>query len=1032
MMTRIAAILPAAIVVGAVMSASAARAETVQFNRDIRPLLSDACFQCHGPDKSSREADLRLDLEADAKADLGGYFGIVPGDAEASEIYQRMITSDHDDLMPPEESGKSLTLEEIALIKKWIEQGAPWQGHWAYVKPERAVAPDVKNGQWPQSPIDYFVLERLEREGLGPSPEADKRTLIRRVTFDLTGLPPTPDEVRAFLYDEGPNAFEKVVDRLLRSPRYGERMAMHWLDLVRYADTVGYHGDQDYSVWPYRDYVIKAFNDNMPFDRFTREQLAGDLLPNPTRDQLVASGYNRLLMITAEGGAQDKEYLAKYAADRVRTTGTTWLGATAGCAECHDHKFDPITMEDFYSLESFFADLDEKGFYGGANRDGRWGPSLQLPTPEEAARMKQFDAEIARLETVLKTPTPELDKAQREWEQRHRDLRANLQLAWRRLKPLSAKAEKGATLHRNPNYSIRAIGDKIPHDNFTVTLATDRKLITGLMLETLPTGKGDQKRVGMNSGNFILTGFEVEALKPGSDKPLKLKLSSAVADYSQKGFEIAKAIDGKKDTGWAVDGHSKKETRKAVFTFAKPLDAGPGTRLVVRLKHESKQKNHVIGRFRISVSSADRPTFDKFAMPLKRWEIIRAEASERKPEQQAELATYFRSVTPLLDPTRAALAKQQKERAAFDKTIVTTLVSRKRDKPRTIRILPRGNWLDDSGPEVAPATPRFLGGPRSAKDSRLTRLDLANWLVSRDNPLTARVFVNRLWKMSFGTGISKILDDLGSQGEAPTHAELLDWLAVDFMESGWDVKRTIKQIVMSATYRQSSKGSPMLAERDPYNRLLARQSRIRLDAEMVRDNALAISGLLVEKLGGKSVKPYQPADYYAQLNFPKRTYQHDSGKNQYRRGLYTHWQRTFLHPMLKAFDAPSREECTAERPTSNTPLQALTLLNDPSYVEAARVFAERVIRDGGDSIDGKLNFAYQTALAREPQEVEVELLSALYEDHRKKYAADEEAAKALLSAGEYNRPADLPIAEAAAWTSVARAILNLHETISRY
>ncbi len=1032
MMTRIASVLPAAIAAGVLLSALPACAQTIQFNRDIRPLLSDACFQCHGPDKAARKAKLRLDIEADAKADRDGVASIVPGDPMASESFLRMITTDHDDLMPPPESGKSLSKDEIALIKKWIEQGAPWQGHWAYVRPERPTAPGVEDADWPQSPIDYFVLERLEQEGLSPSSEADKRALIRRVTFDLTGLPPTPDEVRAFVDDKGPNAFEKVVDRLLRSPRYGERMAMHWLDLVRYADTVGYHGDQDYSVWPYRDYVIRAFNDNMPFDRFTREQLAGDLLKNPTREQLVASGYNRLLMITAEGGAQDKEYLAKYAADRVRTTGTTWLGSTTGCAECHDHKFDPYTMEDFYSLESFFADLDEKGFYGGANRDGRWGPSMQLPTPEETARMKQFDGEIARLEKVLNTQTPELDRAQREWEQRFRDLRANLQLAWQPLKPLEAKAEKGAELRRNPNYSVRAIGDKIAHDNFTVTLATDRQVVTGLMLETLATGKGDKKKVGMNGGNFILTGFEVEALTPGSDKPAKVKLSSAVADYSQKGFEIAKAIDGKKDTGWAVDGHTKKETRKAVFTFAQPLKAGPGMKLIVRLKHESKQKNHVIGRFRINVSSAERPTFDRFAMPQKRWQIIRAKDGERKPEDKVELAKHFRSITPLLNPARAELAKQQKDRAAFDKTIVTTLVSRKRDKPREIRVLPRGNWLDQSGPEVTPATPRFLNGPRSSKDARLTRLDLANWLVSRDNPLTARVFMNRLWKMYFGTGISKILDDLGSQGEAPTHQALLDWMAVDFMDSGWDIKRAIKQIVMSATYRQSSKGSPMLDERDPYNRLLARQSRIRLDAEMVRDNALAVSGLLVEKLGGKSVKPYQPADYYAQLNFPKRTYKHDSGSNQYRRGLYTHWQRTFLHPMLKAFDAPSREECTAERPTSNTPLQALTLLNDPSYVEAARVFAERVIAHGGDSIDARLNFAYQTALAREPKDAEKKLLTALYENHKKKYTADEEAAKALLSAGEYNRPAGVPIAEAAAWTSVARAILNLHETISRY
>ena len=521
---------------------------------------------------------------------------------------------------------------------------------------------------------------------------------------------------------------------------------------------------------------------------------------------------------------------------------------------------------------------------------------------------------------------------------------------------------------------------------------------------------------------------------PGAakDKPAKVKIKSAVADYSQKGFEIAKVIDGKKDTGWAVDGHTKKETRKAVFTFDKPLPGGPGTTITVRLKHESKQKNHVIGRFRVSASSVPNPTFDKFAMPQKRWELIRTKEEQRKPEQNIELAKYYRGVTELLDPTRATLAEQTKDREAFDKAITTTLVSQKREKPRTIRILARGNWLDESGPVVKAATPEFLPRPKAADPGKLSRLDLANWLTSPDNPLTARVFVNRLWKMYFGMGLSKSLDDLGSQGESPTHAELLDWLSVEFTESGWDIKHTIKQIVMSATYRQSSKGSPALDERDPFNRLLARQSRIRLDAEMVRDNALAISGLMVEKLGGRSVKPYQPADFYAQLNFPKRNYRHDSGQNQYRRGVYTHWQRTFLHPMLKAFDAPSREECTAERPTSNTPLQALTLLNDPSYVEAARVFAEKIIRKGGASVESRLAWAYRNALAREPKEVERKLLTALLENHQKKYAADEAAARELISAGEYEQPTDLNVAEIAAWTSVSRALLNLHETISRY
>ncbi len=729
-------------------SAAAAVPERVEFNRDIRPILSDKCFACHGPDANHRKADLRLDTEAGARADLGGHAALVPGKPQESAVIARITSPKRGQRMPPAKSGKELSPREIELIRLWIEQGAVYQPHWSFIPPHRPTLPAVKDTAWPRGDIDRFILARLEANGLKPSPEADRVTLIRRLSFDLTGLPPTPAEVEAFLTDLRRDAYERLVDRLLASPRYGERMTTYWLDLVRYADTVGYHGDQEHHISPYRDYVIKAFNDNRPFDRFTTEQLAGDLLPDATTEQRIASGYNRLLQTTHEGGAQDKEYLAKYAADRVRNLSVVWMGATLGCAECHDHKFDPYTQKDFYSLEAFFADIQERGAYRGP--------------------------------------------------------------------------------------------------------------------DTSPT--------------------------------------------------------------------------------------------------------------------------------------------KRPPEI---------TVPAPLDPARKQL------------TMITAAVN-----PRTIRILKRGDWMDESGEVVAPAVPHFLS-PLPVAGRRATRLDLARWLTAPEQPQTARVFVNRVWYLLFGAGLCRSLEDTGAQGEWPTHPDLLDHLAVAFRESGWDVKGLVRRVVLSRAYRQSSLETPLLRERDPENRLFARQGRFRLPAEMVRDNALAVSGLLVERLGGPSARPYQPDGYYGQLNFPRRTYKADTGSGQYRRGVYVHWQRQYLHPMLNAFDAPSREECTAQRPVSNTPLAALTLLNDPSFVEAARTLAARVIHEGGTDAGERVRRAWRLVLSRPPAEREVAALERLYRQNRAQYAADPAAADQLIHIG-LAPPADgVAAAELAAWTAVARAILNLNETITR-
>jgi hypothetical protein len=802
----------------------------VDYTRDIRPILSNSCYACHGPDEARRKAKLRLDLGAEAVKKV-----IKPGNAAASPLIKRVVSTDEDVVMPPPQSKKGrLTAAQVDLLRRWIDEGATFATHWAYVKPARPPQPAVRNAAWAQNPIDAFVAAGHERHGFTPALEADRITLLRRLFFDLIGLPPAPEEVEAFVNDPDPNAYARLVDRLLASKHHGERLAMYWLDVVRYADTGGYHSDNHRDVALYRDYVINAFNDNKRFDQLTIEQLAGDLLSGATTAQKLASGYNRLLQTTEEGGAQPKEYAAKYAADRVRNASAAWLAGTMGCAECHNHKFDPYTMKDFYSFAAFFADIREKAV-------GRQDQT-PIPTAEQEARLKQLDAEINRLKSELAGPSAELDAAQAKWEEK-------------------ARADKG---------------------------------------------KG---------------------------------LPKAVAD------------------------------------------------------------------------------------------ALAVEPAKRNPAQKEAIRGHFRGLAPGPEPVRKKLAEVQKQRDAFLKTVPTTLISQS-GPPRAMRILPRGNWLDDSGEIVQPAVPAFLA-TLDTKEPRATRLDLARWLVSRDNPLTARVFVNRLWKLLFGQGIVKSVDDFGVQGSPPSHPELLDWLAVEFMDSGWDVKQMLRLMVMSRTYRQSSAASRAVRERDPGNVWLARQGRFRIDAELVRDNALAISGLLNRKVGGPSVKPYQPAGYWAYLNFPVREWQNDTGPEQYRRGLYTYWCRTFPHPSLLAFDAPSREECTADRPRSSTPLQALVLLNDPTYVEAARVFAERIVREGGKETGQRLDWAYRRAVSRAVRPAEVALLTSLYEKHLAEYRADQAGAEKLVGIGQRPAPKDLDAAELAAWTSVARVILNLHETVTR-
>jgi hypothetical protein len=1005
-------------------------AVNVDFNRDIRPILSDVCFQCHGPDKNQRKADLRLDVKDDVYKDRGGYALVKPGKLDDSELYARLIDTDEKHRMPPPNALRQLTNVEIDLFKRWIEEGGEWQGHWAYIKPDRPASPNVADeGTFVRNEIDCFVLHKMREKGLAPSPEADRVTLIRRLSFDLTGLPPALKEVDDFVNDKRDSAYEVLVDRLLAAPHFGERMAMYWLDLVRYADTNGYHGDNHEDRDMYRDWVINAFNDNMPFDRFTLEQLAGDLFPDATQANKIASGYNRLLMTTREGGAQAKEYMAKYSADRVRNFSSVWLAGTMGCCECHDHKYDPYTTRDFYSMAAFFADIQEVAV--GEQ------PGTKIPTPEQAAALARFDEHIAPLRKVLDTRTPELDAAQIAWE-------AELlkkKIEWTVLKPADAISKQGATLKVLEDGTIQAGGENPASDTYELKFSAPLRGMTALRLEVLPDDLLPAKGPGRASnGNFVLNEFSIAA----ADKPVEW--ASVTASHSQKDYPIASSTDGNQQTGWAILPQVGR-ANEAVFETKTDLGDGSETPLSIVMQYNFGG-SHTIGKFRIGVTNSPRPVRagSDSGVPKNITEIVALEPAKRSEQQKQELSAYYRTIAPQLAATRSQLADLQKQRDALFGAVRTTLVSTA-GMPRMMRILPRGNWLDDSGEAVAPSAPGFMTPRQIAPEGgRLTRLDLANWLISPENPLTARVFVNRLWKIAFGQGLVRSMEDFGSQGTPPTHPRLLDWLALKFMapassnpkseipnpkSQAWDIKRMLKLIVMSGTYRQSSYAGEALRQRDPYNQWLARQGRFRMDAEMVRDNALAVSGLLVEKLGGPSARPYQPPLYWAYLNFPTREYQNDKGDGLYRRGLYTYWCRTFLHPSLKAFDAPTREECTADRPRSNTPLQALVLLNDPTYVEAARAFAERIVREGGPDTASRLEFVYRQALSRSVRREEAKLLEGLYQRHLESYRAEPKSAEELLHVGDHAVPAAMNLAELAAWTSVARVILNLHEMVTR-
>jgi len=1020
--------------------------EPVRFNRDIRPMMSDTCFHCHGFDPKSRKGGLRLDIREEAlKAGKSGEIAIVPGKPDQSEIIKRIFSTDAEDVMPEKEAHKTLSAAQKELFRRWVAEGAVYEPHWAYKPLEMPAIPALPAGG--KNPIDAFVGAKLAEKKVAPSAEASKERLLRRASLDLTGLPPTPAETAAFLADRSPDAYEKQVDRLLASPAFGERMAVWWLDVARFADTVGYHGDQNQRIFPYRDYVINAFNTNKPFDVFTREQLAGDLLPNPTEEQLVASGYNRLNMMTREGGAQVKEYLAKYGAERVRSVSNAWLGSTFGCAECHDHKFDPIKSADFYTLQAFFADVKQWGVYAdynytpepelkGVGNDHPFYPEVRSKNAYLSKKDAEFRAQLASFyeKTFAESKDPSDFAA---WQKDIASFLAehptglvspagtfflkaapatapakmavkNTDAATAAKKP---SAKKGAAAPTPVAFAAGAL-IKMPKgvakgEDFAITLNTSPTPIASVRID-IPKGS-----LPAGSAATINARFGVVDAK-GKERPVAFHLADATHREPRynSSFELTDI-----NAGWSLK--MPNADVHAVWLLDTPVTLKPDEKFVIHFDSNAA----LTLKASVSPLSHDDPL--KVTAPET---LTRSAAIEVARPTPATFALY--------------VASRGTDRAKLEKSrTLTTSIRRQYDghawsmvtqaaKPLTVRVLPRGNFLDETGPIVLPTTPSFLPGLRtSSEQKRLTRLDLADWINSKDNPITARTVMNRLWQIFHGTGLSAGLDDLGSQGELPSHPELLEWLSLEFRDKGWDVKKMIRLMVTSRTYRQSSSLRPELKEADPNNRLLASQNPRRLDAEFVRDNALFVAGLLnTSDVGGPSVKPYQPEGYYEPMQFPNRTYVASKDSDQWRRGLYMHWQRMYLHPMLINFDAPSRDECTALRNYSNTPQQALTLLNDPTFVEAARVMAARLLAlPSGD----RLSHGFRLAMGRDIKKTERPSLEKLVAEQTAYYKSNPSEAAKLIKVGFSQSVADDP-AELAAWTQACRVLLNSHEAITRY
>lgn len=1153
--------------------------EPISFSRDIRPILSDRCYQCHGPDAAERKAGLRLDLREFAIGELpSGNRAIVPGAPDESELLQRVGHADPSARMPPRESGrKPVTAAEQDLLRRWIAEGADYESHWAFVAPRRPAVPTVADARWVRNPIDAFIRAAQEREGMSPSPEASRATLARRASFDLNGLPPSPEEVRTFQEDDAEgDALRRYVDRLFENARYGEHLARHWLDAARYGDTHGLHLDNERSMWPYREWVINSFNRNQRYDEFVVEQLAGDLLPSPTLEQKIATGFNRCNVTSAEGGMIQKEYLTLYAMDRVDTTSTVFLGLTIACAKCHDHKFDPISQREYYQLFAFFNSITEKASDGNAPIAP---PFVIAPTAEQRSRIAEYDERIAKVEAELARPDPVIDAAQEAWEQ---EARRKATAGWVIVRPTSAYSAGGATVTIEKDRSVRYTGKSPERDLYEIIGKTHLRDVRGLRLELLPDPEQPGGGIGRaEHNNIVLTHVEITAAPlENCEQTTRVAIAGACADFNQRDFPIANALDDKGDTGWAIAGGTT-EDRAAVFRFEKPVSYVGGTQFRIKLGFGSGFPQHTIARLRISatdrieklpatigpwlrcekpfpaadarvafttaygpeknpkadarygegdqsfgwvaapeyvdgkihlfsqlprrayyvqriidspgertftffVGSDDavkvfmngeevlardvrrgvQPDQDRVTVALKPGEnrllikivndggacgfyyrpegesiegvptviarILGEVPTARTESDRDRLRRYYRrNHSESWRARDAELRALKEERRKVEAAFPRTMVMEEMKSPRPAHILMRGQY-DQPGPKVVPDVPGILpplpdGEPRN-------RLTLARWLVDPSHPLTARVYVNRLWQMLFGTGLVATPEDFGSQGAYPIHGALLDWLAVEFVESGWDVRHMLRLMTTSSTYRQSSRVSPQSRARDPKNRWLARGPRHRLDAEQIRDAALLMGGLLVERVGGPSVRPYQPPGIWRAVGYTTSNtarFRVGKGDELWRRSIYTFWKRTAPPPTLVLFDAPSREACSVQRSRTNTPLQALALLNDVQFVEAARAFGARALASGGSTDDERLTWMWQWSTSRRPDAAELAVMRDLLGSERTHYATRIDDAKRLTTVGDSEPPKDVAPDELAAWMSVANLLLNLDETLTR-
>ena len=984
----------------------------VGFNREVRPILARYCFKCHGPDDKTRKAKLRLDRRDDAlkEADSGSR-SIVPGQPEESELVSRIFAEDEGERMPPPRAKLPLSDHDKQILKQWIVEGAKYESHWSFQQPIQPAMPVVKDPAWPRNPIDSFVLARLEAEGLWPSPEADRRALIRRVSLDLVGLPPTPEEVDAFVPDDSPDAYERLVDRLLASPHYGERWARRWLDLARYADTNGYEKDRPRSIWLYRDWVIQALNSDLPFSEFTIDQLAGDLLPGATLEQRVATGFHRNTMLNEEGGIDPLEFRFYAMTDRVATTATVWQGMTLGCAQCHTHKFDPIPHREYYQFMALMDNTEE--------------PELDVPTPDVTGRRRELEAQIARLIAELpdRFPTgastgedlrPETERRKSHRETRFREWLARESHEAVRWAPLTPDKASSNLPHLSvqPDGSVFVSGDQSKRDLYRLAFRNHTAGIRAVRLEVLPDDRLPKHGPGRvyyegPAGDFFLSEVRVTA----SGKPIRL--THATSSWP-KASSAAAAIDGDPQSGWTIDG-GQGRPHSAVFRLATPVPEAD--ELVVELLFE---RYHAagLGRFRISATSDPRPVEARETPPAIE-QLLSMSQEKRTLEQVEALRQYHLLIAPELAKEREAIDQLRKELPRYQTTLV--MKERREDNPRPTFVHNRGEFLQPAE-RVKPGTPSIL--PPMPEAARGTRLDLARWLVSPENPLTGRVTVNRQWAAFFGLGLVRTLEDFGYQGEPPTHPELLDWLAIRLVEDGWSMKAMHRLIVTSATYRQSSRVSHELLAKDPENRLLARGPRVRLEAEMIRDSALRISGLLSQKIGGPSVFPPQPPGITTEGAYGSLTWTVSPGGDRYRRGLYTFSKRTTPYAMFSTFDAPSGEVCVARREVSDSPLQALTLLNDPVFEEAAQALG-RMMAAGGVTVEDRARLLFRRCLTRSPDADELSVLVRFYRSQKSRLERKE------LDAAKIAGPGDGDAIERAVWTILSRALLNADEAVMR-